>query len=462
MAGPTQNSTKPLQVDFTYTNSFVDILEKFGLSVIVTTYQAGLVMSLSAKDRKPLIDYASFPKPMGMTAKRDKVWAGLGHEIWEFVNFKEAAKQIEPKGTYAAAYIPLNIHNSGDIDIHEMEYCNGELYFINTKFSCLCKYDPNHSFKPIWKPPFISDLLPVDKCHLNGLAIKENRPKYVTALGRSDEPLGWRKNKQNGGILMDIENNDILIEGLSMPHSPRWYRGKIWYQESGKGTLSYFDPITKEKVDVVQIPGFTRGLTFAGDLAFVGVSKVRESATFGALPITKLEKRVAGVWIVHTTAKKILGYFAFERGVDEIFAVNLVPYRRIKFFNVHDPFVKSQYLIAPEDVESIKMPDEPVEVAATYYEKGRDLINEKKFEEAIEAFKKTLDIHRDYIPAALELAKIYLQLGNKKDAKYYAEYVIENDASIAEAYEIMSKIYRNKNSELSKQYLEKAHSLKQN
>ncbi len=92
---------------------------------------------------------------------------------------------------------------------------DGTLWFVNTRFCCLCTLDLHSSFQPRWRPHFISKLMPVDRCHLNGLALIDGQPKNVTALGTTDTAGGWRANKANGGVLMDVPTNCVLLDGLS-------------------------------------------------------------------------------------------------------------------------------------------------------------------------------------------------------------------------------------------------------
>ena len=171
---------------------------------------------------------------------------------------------------------------------------------VNTRFCCLCTLDPDHSFYPRWRPPFVSAFAPEDRCHLNGLAMVDGRPQYVTALGETDTAGGWRANKARGGILMDVETNEILLRGLSMPHSPRLVSGKLWVLESGEGSLAVVDLEQRTWQTVAQVPGFTRGIDFVGPLAFIGLSQVRESAVFSGIPLVeRLSERTCGVWVVH-------------------------------------------------------------------------------------------------------------------------------------------------------------------
>jgi uncharacterized protein (TIGR03032 family) len=166
-------------------------------------------------------------------------------------------------------------------------------------------------------------LAPEDRCHLNGMCLIDGRPAFVTALGETDDKAGWRANKKEGGILMEVETGDILLRGLSMPHSPRWHQGKLWLLESGTGSLGYIEPWTRRYQRVAELPGFTRGLDFHGNLAFVGLSQVRESAVFSGIPIADrpLEERCCGVWVVDITNGATVAYVKFEDAVQEIFAV---------------------------------------------------------------------------------------------------------------------------------------------
>lgn len=438
-------TTKGTQtIEFTYSVNIIELLKQMKVTILMSTYQSGKIMLMGQCNNQFDIRYKEFSRPMGMYAKSGKLWAGIGHSIYQFTNFASVTSKLENGQIYDACYLPQNIHFTGDIDIHEMEYTNDELYFVNTKFSCLCIKEPNSSFKPIWKPPFISLLQPIDKCHLNGFCTRDGIPRYVTALGQSDKPLGWRVDKANGGILMDITTNTLLASGLSMPHSPRWHRGKLWLLESGKGTLAYYDFKTQKVVDVAYVPGFTRGLDMVGDFAFIGLSKVRESATFSGLPITKLPKRVSGVWIVNINTGQIISFVEFTSGADEVFAISVLPHTKMELFDYTSEYSKLNYSISTEDIDYVKMPETSFEMATPHFDKGNDLFNENKKEEAIDAYKKALSIQKDYLPATFNMAVALGDVGRYDEAFRILQEVIDNDASILEAYDSLGFIYYKK------------------
>jgi uncharacterized protein (TIGR03032 family) len=323
---PTEPRT-PAPLRSVHTANFPSLLDALGLSLLVTTYQAGKLVVLRADDGQLNTHFRSFRKPMGLAVDGDRLAIGTALDICEFHNLPAVARRLQPQDKHDACFLPRFGHTTGDIQIHEMSWGGEELWFVNTRFSCLCTLDRIHSFVPRWQPPFITALAPEDRCHLNGLAVVEGRPAFVTALGETDSPGSWRGNKKAGGILMEVETGRVLLRGLSMPHSPRWHNGKLWLLESGTGGIGYVDPWSRRSVRVAELPGFTRGLSFAGDLAFVGLSQVRESAVFSGIPIAErpVEQRCCGVWVVDIRNGETVAFVKFEDAVQEIFAVQALP-----------------------------------------------------------------------------------------------------------------------------------------
>jgi uncharacterized protein (TIGR03032 family) len=309
-----------------YTGSFPPLLEQMGSSLLTSTYQTGKLICARYDQGRINTHFRNFDKPMGLAVHSGRFALGTRTEIWDFRNMAEAAPKIEPKGRHDACFLPRNRHYTGDIAIHEIAFAQGELWVCATNFSCLGTLDAHHSFVPRWKPPFITQLVPEDRCHLNGLTVIDDRVRYVTALGETDERGGWRENKASGGILIDVESGETVLRGLSMPHSPRWHQDRLWLLESGNGGLCVADLDTGEVETVAELPGFTRGMVMVGPLAFVGLSQVRETATFGGLPLTeRLDERLCGVWAINIESGSIVGFIRFEELVQEIFDVAVLP-----------------------------------------------------------------------------------------------------------------------------------------
>jgi uncharacterized protein (TIGR03032 family) len=322
----------PTPLRAVHTPNFPALLRQLGASLLVTTYQAGKLVMVRDDGDHLNTHFRTFPAPMGMALAGDRLAIGTSLQVWEYVNVPAVAARLDPPGRHDACYLPRSSHVTGNIHIHEMAWgAGGELWVVNTRFSCLCTLDGSASFAPRWRPPFVSALEPTDRCHLNGMGMVDGRPKYVTALGETDTPAGWRADKARGGVLIDVDSGEVMTRGLSMPHSPRWYGGRLWVCESGAGTLGFVDLDTGKYEAVAEVPGFTRGVEFAGNFAFVGLSQVRESAVFSGIPITErltAEQRTCGVCVIDLTSGQAVALLRFTSGVQEVFAVTVLPGKR--------------------------------------------------------------------------------------------------------------------------------------
>jgi uncharacterized protein (TIGR03032 family) len=269
---------------------------------------------------------------MGLALGGRRLAVGTTIQIWEYVDVPDVTAKLDPPGKHDACFLPRASHVTGNIQGHEMAWGEGgELWVVNTRFSCLSTLDRSASFEPRWRPPFVTALEPTDRCHLNGLGMVEGRPRYVTALGETDEPAGWRANKAKGGILVDVASGEVITRGLAMPHSPRCHAGMLWVCESGTGSVGFVHRESGRYRPIVELPGFTRGLDFVGNHAFVGLSQVRESAVFSGIPITERlpeEERTCGVCVVDLASGRMVALLRFDTTVQEIFAVTVLPGRR--------------------------------------------------------------------------------------------------------------------------------------
>jgi hypothetical protein len=378
---PTKADPPPLRS--VHTSNFSTILQELGISVLVTTYQAGKLVMLRPDGERLNTHFRSFSKPMGLAVDGDRLAIGTSVEIWEYHNAPAVARRLEPAGRHDACFLPRSAVCTGDIQIHEMAWGRvegggwrvegqdglfrspstlhppPELWFVNTRFSCLCTRSNTHSFVPRWRPPFISALAPEDRCHLNGLCMAGGRPAFVTALGTTDTPGGWRENKKSGGVLLDVASGEVVTRDLSMPHSPRWYAGRLWVLESGSGGLGCIDPATRKYEALAVLPGFTRGLDFCGPLAFIGLSQVRESAIFSGIAIAErpLEQRCCGVWVVNIHTGQTVAFMKFEDAVQEIFAVQVLPgVRHPDVINDQPRLVADSFVVPDEALDLVPAP----------------------------------------------------------------------------------------------------------
>jgi uncharacterized protein (TIGR03032 family) len=323
------SSPKAIDIDFTTSSRFTDFMAAQRLSLVLSTYQTGTLFFIApAEDGKLHISDVNLQRSMGLWVQGKSVYAGSHYQIWRFEN-------ILPKGqVYEGCdrlFIPQVGWTTGDLDCHDIVVeDSGRLVFVNTRYSCLATISETHSFVPLWQPPTISALAPEDRCHLNGLALKDGKAAYATAFSTSDKTHGWRETKGGGGVLWNLASSEIILDGLSMPHSPRWYDSKLWLLESGTGYFGWVDLQNRRFEPVAFCPGYLRGLAFYGDYAFIGASLPRETSGFNGLTLdtTLAERGISprcGVFVVDLKRGEILHNIEVTGSVQELYDVAILP-----------------------------------------------------------------------------------------------------------------------------------------
>jgi uncharacterized protein (TIGR03032 family) len=301
------------------------LLARLGCSIVMSTYQAGKVIVLSATSGSQLIQLPrTFQKPMGLAVEGDRMAVATLDTVVVLRNAPLLAPAYPRKPhTYDALYTPRAIYPTGALDLHDMHWGTDGLWAVNTRFSCLAIIDDQYSFTPRWQPPFITELVPTDLCHLNGLAMHQGQPRYVTALGTTTTEKGWRHSKLTGGVVMSVPDGEIVLHGLPMPHSPRLYDGKLYLLLSATGELICADVQRGTYDTVVKLPGFARGMARYDDYLFIGISRMREQNVFADLPVGHL-KPFAGVVVVHLPSGKVAGHIEYLTSCQEIYDVQIL------------------------------------------------------------------------------------------------------------------------------------------
>jgi uncharacterized protein (TIGR03032 family) len=268
----------------------------------------------------------SFDQIMGIAVDAERIAVGSLSQIWLLKGQPDIAARVDPAGRHDQCFLTRSSHVTGEIRVHEMAWRHGELWFVNTLFSCLCTPHPALSFVPRWKPHFISALIPGDCCHLNGVAVAAGAVRYVTALAETDTAEGWRSQRLSGGCLIDVVSNETCARGFAMPHSPRLHDDRLWLLDSGRGRLVVVDPSSGRADTVAELPGYPRGLTFAAGYALVGLSRIRVKSGFSDLPIAKNGSALkCGVAFVELSTGRLVSLLEFPTGIHETFDVQIVP-----------------------------------------------------------------------------------------------------------------------------------------
>ena len=294
-------------------------------SLAFTTYQTGKLFLIGLRpDGRLSVFERTFNRCMGLWATPETLTMSSLYQLWRFDNTLDEGQVHDG---YDRLYVPRVGYTTGDLDIHDVAVDgDGRVVFVNTLFSCLATISETASFMPLWQPPFITKLAAEDRCHLNGLAMEDGRPRYVTAVSQTDVADGWRDRRRDGGCLIDLESGEIVVAGLSMPHSPRVHQGKLWLLDSGTGFFGAVDRKRGKFEPITFCPGYARGLGFVGDFAVVGLSKPRENKTFTGLEFdSNLAARDAearcGLLIIDLKSGDIVHWMRIEGIVEELYDV---------------------------------------------------------------------------------------------------------------------------------------------
>ncbi|MCB1553032.1 MAG: TIGR03032 family protein [Xanthomonadales bacterium] len=414
-----------------HTLSFAEFLRQAGVSLAVSTYQAGQLLLIRPQTQGVNTHFVGMRKPMGIAVHGAlKLTVGDAHRIEFYRNLPAVGRKIE-QGQYDAAYLYRGAHVTGDIDIHEMAYDDADrLWLINTRMSCLCTLAPDSSVVPEWKPPFITQYDLLDRCHLNGLGMREGKPRYVSMLGRSDQPGGWRSNKTGGGQIMDLDDDSVVVDGLCMPHSPRWYRDRLWFLSSGEGALMRLGTDGRPEV-IAEVPGFARGLAFFDRYALIGLSQVRETAVFAGLPLTRrVTDRQCGVYLVDIEEGKVVGFLHFIGDVREIFDVQLLPCRAPTLVEADSPLLASSYEL-PTEALALVAPGDPVQDRVAEATRAHA---DGRLDEAAALYRKVLEERPDHPQAKHQLGVCLVDQEAWREAQAHLRDVVAEQPDNAEAW----------------------------
>ena len=232
------NQLSPLSC--VYSPNLPELLNYTDCTLIISTYQAGKIIFVSAIDTHNLIQLSfGFHRPMGIAATGDQLAVATRDTVEVLVDSPELSSADSKRfGMHDRLYVPQTTYFSGEVNMHDIAWGDDGLLGVNTLFSCLVLANNTLSFEPKWFPSFIPASVGEDRCHINGLALEEGKPRYVTALGESNIEKGWRRDKVSGGILIDVEKDEIVLRNLPMPHSPRIYDDALYFLLSSTGELA--------------------------------------------------------------------------------------------------------------------------------------------------------------------------------------------------------------------------------
>lgn len=365
------------KVEYSLSGGLLERLSSLKASLAFTSYQSGFLYMLGAGPKGGAqLHQSGMPKPMGLcTDGTGRLVLSAGAQLIRFENILASDQRINQ--VYDACFMPRLQHVTGQLDAHDVGVdADGRILFVNTRYNCLATVSQRHSFEEVWRPSFITELVDEDRCHLNGLAMRDGKPAFVTAVSKSNTIDGWRDRRADGGVVIDVESGEVVCEGLSMPHSPRWHDGKLWVLNAGTGELGHVEfpgdgakPGAKSETKspaksaaksaakpaakagpkaagkaaataaakkpamgtfkpVAFCPGFLRGLTFKNGYAFVGLSRPRYKRFEGLALDQRLRDADSepwcGVQVIDLAKGSCVDWFRIDGDIGELYDVELI------------------------------------------------------------------------------------------------------------------------------------------
>ncbi|HWP66732.1 MAG TPA: DUF4915 domain-containing protein, partial [Candidatus Limnocylindria bacterium] len=317
--------------------AFWDVLAEAGVTLLVTREYEHLLLALHVGRRGPAVTYLPLPHPSGIAVDRRRglvhvastrnpnqlVTLAPVHAVREVGRAAARAVDGRPLVPVRATFLP------GGLYLHDLALIRGRLHANAVAQNAIVRFDERGGWRRVWWPRVLQRLgrraFARNYLQLNSIAAGATlRASFFTAS--TDTPSARRPGHQNfpvdrRGVVFSGATGEVVARGLTRPHSARLHRGRLWVDDSGYGRVGVvatgaFEP-------VATLPGWTRGLAFAGDVAFVGTSRVLPRFHQYA-PGLEPRRCECAVHALDTHTGRLLGSLVWPFG-NQIFAIEAVP-----------------------------------------------------------------------------------------------------------------------------------------
>jgi uncharacterized protein (TIGR03032 family) len=306
--------------------AFIELIQDANIS-LVAALRPGAVACFGAKDGALTVSCTPMSRPMGLATDGSRLAVATRREIVMFAPSVRLAPHVPGRPDhYDMVFVPASSFRTGECMVHDIVLDGTSVVFSNTQFSCLSRADGFSNFQVLWQPPFITRLLPQDRCHLNSFATDGRRIRYATAFAASDAQSGYRSMPIDSGVIIDVEANAVVATGLIRPHSVRVFGDQLYVLNSAAGEVMRVDLAARNGTTLATLPGFTRGLRSHGDVLFVGLSTLRATAQSLDLPLSgRRDSLIAGIAALDRASGDVLGTLRLGGGVEELFDFVIIP-----------------------------------------------------------------------------------------------------------------------------------------
>lgn len=331
------NETDPDLLKYKVSGRFFDLLEQLGIALVVSREYEHLLLSLSQSEGKPNVSYLPLPHPSGIAIDiaSQKVFVASTRNPNQLLEFRPVVgllnrKDVEiPKSVEKQLVVTRALYLPGCVYMHDLALISGKLHGNAVGHNAVVSLDFENGYERVWWPKCIEvKNKPVfEQNHIQLNSIAAGKSLSDSFFSASSDVISVRRpGHQNyavdgRGVIFSGKSREPIVKGLTRPHSARLNGKRLFVDNSGYGE---FSEIKGGKVlTVAKLPGWTRGLCFVGDVAFVGTSRVIPRFSQYA-PGLDVSKSICGVHAIDLPTGRILSSITWTSG-NQIFAVESMP-----------------------------------------------------------------------------------------------------------------------------------------
>lgn len=334
------SSVDPRLLRHEVSGSWWDLLERLGITLLVTREYEHLAVSVSVSDARPLVRFLPVPHPSGLVVDRPRRMAYLAstrnpNQIYDLAPVRGLLDRpdVQRDGDEGHPLVPLKSRFlPGALYLHDLAIVGGKLHGNAAGTNAVMEFHDDGRYNVVWWPKCVEQsgghpLLSRNHLQLNSIAAGAHlSSSYFTAS--SDRIAKRRPGHRNfpvdgRGVVFDGRSRDVFIRGLTRPHSARLHEGRVWLGNSGYGELVVGLREGERYEVAARLPGWTRGLCFVEGVAFVGTSRVIPRFRNYA-PGLNLEESKCGVHAVDVVSGAMLGSLVWPAG-NQVFAIDWLP-----------------------------------------------------------------------------------------------------------------------------------------
>jgi uncharacterized protein (TIGR03032 family) len=317
--------------------SWWDLLAEHRITLLVTREYEHLVLALSLAGGRRRISYLVLPHPSGMAVDeaRSLVYVACSRNPNQVVELapvtgalrrldRQPASSVDPR-----ALVPIGARfYPGCLYLHELAFVGSQLHATAVGQNAIVTLR-DRGFERVWWPRCIDSKSGpvVGRNHLQLNSIAAGEDLASSFFSASTDRIARRRPGDRNfpvdgrGVIFSGGTREVVVRGLTRPHSARLAGGRLWVNNSGYGEVGYADGDHFEPI--ATLPGWTRGLCFHDGVAFVGTSRILKRFRAYA-PGLELADCVCGVHAVEMKSGEVLGAIEWPAG-NQIFATVAVP-----------------------------------------------------------------------------------------------------------------------------------------